>query len=847
MPTPSKVKEFPDLSSKLTAPVRKSVFERHRAEAEAKRQREEAENAAALDDFVKSFEGDDADEGGGDGSERFGHGAGGAGYRGGMGFRGRGGGGSVTGRGAFGGMSKRQFGAGAQGGPGIPTGPSGGIGKSGPGTLGSTPPSSLRKRAFDGSIPGRRDTKDVGLFAFENSGDGLGEGGGIGAKGAPATMKAFQNSDDENETTSEDRAAEKAAPKPTLHLSALPLGTSPALVKSLIPSKVTVDNVRMMAPPATGSTERRSLSAIVTLAKDTPGSDIDNAVSALQNRYLGWGFHLSISRHLSSAALGVMGSGGGAVNLLSSSLPFGAKTLPMPERKGFAPPPSYGGVGAGQYGMQRAPTRVLVNPPPDIRQVKLIHKTIENLITHGPEFEALLMSRPEVQKGERWSWLWDARSAGGVWYRWKLWEIMTDTKLGPRGGHFTLNSVKFPFTDGPGWFPPEKPLLFEYATNFSEFVSDSEYDSSEEEDVEDEGQGRPQEKNMSLSEALGESTGKLYMNPLQKAKLVHLLSRLPRTTGRLRKGDVARITAFAIKHAGEGADEVVDMIISNVENPFSWMDVKGDNSKGDQNYEQADQDDDTNKEAEKEDQSSSKLIALFLVSDILSSSSTSGVRHAWKYRQLFETALKQKKTFEGLGRLEKVYDWGRLRAEKWKRSVNSILSLWESWCVFPQAAQEYFVDAFMNPPLTEEEKKAAATKPSDEEAQAAPSTTTAAVAASKSKWKTVDEKNAGATNGNADESMDIDDDEDIDGEPMEDADLDGEPMEDVDGELMDDDGDGLIGEAMEEDKAQESDSQQLQKAVTEEKKMPVPERDADGIIKKPRPKAMDMFADSEED
>ena len=52
----SKGKSFPDVSAKLSALPKKSLFERQRAEAEAKRIREQAENAAALEDFVKSFD-----------------------------------------------------------------------------------------------------------------------------------------------------------------------------------------------------------------------------------------------------------------------------------------------------------------------------------------------------------------------------------------------------------------------------------------------------------------------------------------------------------------------------------------------------------------------------------------------------------------------------------------------------------------------------------------------------------------------------------------------------------------------------------------------------------------------
>ncbi|KAI5285444.1 hypothetical protein KEM55_000659, partial [Ascosphaera atra] len=43
---------------KVSAPLRKSLFERQKAEAQAKRQREKEETAAVYEDFVKSFEDD---------------------------------------------------------------------------------------------------------------------------------------------------------------------------------------------------------------------------------------------------------------------------------------------------------------------------------------------------------------------------------------------------------------------------------------------------------------------------------------------------------------------------------------------------------------------------------------------------------------------------------------------------------------------------------------------------------------------------------------------------------------------------------------------------------------------
>ena len=77
------IKEFPAIDNKLHALTKKSLFEKQRAEAEAKRVREEAETKAVYESFVKSFDDDDGDAG----SNNFG---GGGGYG-----RGGGGGGEI--------------------------------------------------------------------------------------------------------------------------------------------------------------------------------------------------------------------------------------------------------------------------------------------------------------------------------------------------------------------------------------------------------------------------------------------------------------------------------------------------------------------------------------------------------------------------------------------------------------------------------------------------------------------------------------------------------------------------------------------------------------------------------
>ena len=760
-----KVKDFPDISNKLAAPNKKSVFERHKAEAEAKRQREEEETAAVYQDFVKSFD----DEGAPSPEKNS------TGTRGNLG-------GSSSG--VTGGFSKRHF----SGPPGR-----GGRAKSGPGSLGPPPPTLSRKKGHDGSPPVKRE----GLFAFEDV-----------SSSTPDPKTALQHSDDED-VDNQRESEERAIPKPTLRLSSLPPGTSTAAIKAALPSNLTIEGLKILPLSSGGGTDRQSASAVVTLAKDTPALDIDTAVSALQNRYMGRGFYLSISRHLSSSSANFNAS----YNLpsSSSSLPFNARpitgpTFPRgssggPHRGGFAPPTSYSSI-QGQFGRGAPQVQVTVTPPSDLKQLKLIHRTLESLLTHGPEFEALLMSRKLVQNDERWAWLWNSRSIGGVYYRWRLWDLLTGfSKRARQGRNFNLAPQQL-FENGAVWAAPEQKLPFEYTTELQEFISDSDYNSSEDEDSGDEGRRRYAHHHGGAPPPDSSETDvQAYLNPMHKAKLVHLLARLPTTNAKLRRGDVARVTAFAIQHAGAGADEVVQTITANVHRPFAYTAANPAFQKQDNNAsvpEPSTSDDPAglNKSEESMDTASAKLIGLYIISDILSTSSTSGVRQAWRYRSLFESCLRQHQTFAHLGRLDKKRNWGRLRAEKWKRSVQSLLGLWEGWCVFPQETWEEFTRNFAEPPLTkeEEEEEAARRKEAEEEAAGK---TNGAREKGRGKWRSVEDHEMAAPSSTLANTEEIGTEMDVDGAPMrgengagydEDGDLDGEPMsdadEDIDGEPM---------------------------------------------------------------
>lgn len=777
MPDESKGKSFPDVSAKLSALPKKSLFERQKAEAEAKRAREKAETAAVYEEFVKSFEDEDSVvpqslDGGSNA------------------FRGRGGG-----------PPRRHFATSSSRG-------------SGHGPLAPPPPSLSHKRSHETFPPSRRDH-----LKFENM----------------LTPSEADRALDEEE---------RAAPKPTLYLASLPPGTSLSVIKALIPSTLTVDSVKIITPPGQLPTHRASSSALITLASDSAASNIDTAVSTLQNKYLGWGYYLTLCRHLSSTAINPNIPLATGISSTTPSLPFGAESIltssgtslsrappPGPHRGGFAPPSSYG----PNVGRNGPTTQVQVELPTDIRVLRQIHKTIEQLVKQGPAFEALLMSRSEVQMDEKWAWLFDARSPGGVYYRWKLWQIITDPKKK------NIDKPAMIFEGGPIWLPPKQHLKFENVTRLDQFVTHPDYDSSDEEHSD----GEYERRNFGGAPPDGtnaRSDEPNFLNPLKMAKLTHLLARLPTTNAKLRRGDVVRVTAFAIDHAAIGASEVVDMAIRNVFRPLAYTGANPNREleKSAARLAITDTDNPTPSD-ELLDMSSAKLVGLYIISDILSSSATSGVRHAWRYRQLFENALRSRKVFEHLGRLDKDMKWGRLKAEKWKRSVGSFLHLWEGWCCFTQLNQEHFTQVFENPPLTDAELQKQKETEKAHADQAA-----VAFAKSKSRWKTVDDERGGkfdptfpANENNLSTPINAVD-ESVNGK-------DGTPMEirhlkNVDGEFM------LKAPPSGDEDTQTEIPQQLPQHPTQSDKseQSAGQQEPETRRRKPRPKAEDMFASDSE-
>ncbi|EWC46942.1 hypothetical protein DRE_03704 [Drechslerella stenobrocha 248] len=746
--------QFPNIKEKLEAPTKKSAFERAKAEAEAKRKREAEETAAVYKEFVESFE-DNSRPSYSRSSDRGGYGS----------------------RSNFGpsragpaGLGKRHF-----------TGSQGRSVLSGPGSLGPIP---TKKRDLDAY----RDEPGYGRDG------GYGRGGGIGGTSGNTGILGFDDAGDygvpkpaksekgmkfgeDDEDYDDGSKSKKEQAKPTISMTHLPPKTTKAVVvEMMLPyfPKLTSAQVSMQSTSGTGSTVRKSTSALVTLQTDTAASEIEAAVNGLSKNSAPF----NARPVFSGVGRGGFGRGGG-----------------------FAPPPSFGHSGSS---VNNSKYIVSVVAPKSLKTLRLIHKTVEAVITHGPEFEALLMAMPSIVADERYFWLWDSKSSEHVYYRWRLWDIFTASGSAKdrRERSYAGTTITHIFDNSISWeLPPKKQQKFEFVTKLSDFIEDEDYHSSSDED---EDIHQMQDSNPSAEDT------KTYLGPLRRAKLYHLLSRVPTTTGTLRRGDVARVSGFAVEHA-YAAEEIVEIMCANISRPVAFSSA---NSEYEQHQLSASDKGADSTNATKEDQTPAKLISLYLISDVLSNSGL-GVRNVWRYRQYFDQQLREGKVFEGLAEVGEKEGWGKIRQEKWRRSIHIILSLWESWNIFPQTSHEALRVAFREPTAPQQLLQPAALDSTKAEAtlQQASSTTSSVA---KSRWKTVPEdQEAGQVKfnpylANSAETPDEGEDEDVDGEELVEDDVDGEPMDedDVDGEEMaeDDDGDDegdVAGEQMAEDEKED--------------------------------------------
>jgi len=194
-----------------------------------------------------------------------------------------------------------------------------------------------------------------------------------------------------------------------------------------------------------------------------------------------------------------------------------------------------------------------------------------------------------------------------------------------------------------------------------------------------------------------------------------------------------------------------------------------------------------------------KVARLHLICDILHNSAAS-VPSAWKFRQEFQSRLGI--VFDHLATIYHSFP-GRITAETFKKQITSVIDVWEDWIVFsPDFTAE--LRARLDGAAVED------AQPKNEKVAGGEVEGSSQVFASRfkaSSFQAVPEVAVAGAEGSKSEGNwePMDQDSDVDGEPVE-NDVDGEPLnDDVDGDPMDDvDGDsmdegGIDGEPMDDD------------------------------------------------
>ena len=582
-------------------------------------------------------------------------------------------------------------------------------------------------------------------------------------------------------------------------MSPLPLGTTAGevehFIKDLVPATLVIEEFRVFDhadpppqyPPNPNDVFHFYMSALVVVAEGTSLGQLTAAEQALNGKYFGKGYFVEASRTNEGTS---MRHGSTSANNKEQMPPFGAQRVqqalhvsarpPPPMLRGNGGPQSYSHVPPpASFGRQSfnglEEWEVCPEVPADLDQIRLIHAVVEQVLEGGPEIEALLMNQDRVQKDPQFAWIWDETSAGGRYYRWRLWQ---EGGLGERKRIFDKNTI---FDGEAGWKKPKEAPPFEFCTSIEDLANHPDFKAIEANGGEEE----PDE---------GVKDGFEFLEPYLYSTLQYHLDNLSTSPNVLTEMELKYVVTFALDYANKAIKEIalrlmlqldtayysaMDVLLDDTPKAERSKSVPGDVSDGTDGRGQSmtdepsmthkyfdpyddyaadeavDYDGRPRKQKEVEDPSGPILVALYVLTDVMFQAKEEGDYRKMRYAEHFEDMLKDRSTFSKLGRLDRDFKWGRIRADRWHKQVSAILDNWEKNSLVRKAALEAFKRDFTNPPLTEDEqheikaietKKAVGPRPAEEDIDGEP----------------------------------MSDDDDIDGEPMTEEDIDGEPMTDED-------------------------------------------------------------------
>ncbi|XP_071542490.1 U2 snRNP-associated SURP motif-containing protein isoform X2 [Panulirus ornatus] len=254
--------------------------------------------------------------------------------------------------------------------------------------------------------------------------------------------------------------------------------------------------------------------------------------------------------------------------------------------------------------LQRAVVKVVI--PTERSLLQLIHRTIEFIVREGPMFEAMIMNR-ELNNPD-FRFLFENQSPAHVYYRWKLFSVLQ----GDSPNRWSIKPFRM-FKNGSIWKPPPlNPFL----------------------------QGMPEEL-IKREEEEEDKNKKGSLSNAQRGRLESMIRNL-----NPEREKVGEAMVWCIEHA-DAAEEICQCLTEALTNNDTAM--------------------------------PKKIARVYLVSDILHNCSVK-VSNASFYRKGFQAKLAE--IFEGLHVAYNLVE-SRLRAEQVKQRVMQCCRAWEDWAIYP--------------------------------------------------------------------------------------------------------------------------------------------------------------------
>ena len=438
--------------------------------------------------------------------------------------------------------------------------------------------------------------------------------------------------------------------------------------------------VENLAPGTTEHKERPSRSKKVHFPKDADPNEFDSAVKDLNNKkYLGKGYYVHVERFF------------GDESHIKEKQPFNAQPYEKPKSH-VAPPSSLTGSASNytksQYENsveQEQFLLVTAHPPPDLATRKLIHQTVDAVVKGGVEFEATLMQNPQVQQNERFAWLYDQSHPLSRYYRWCLFTALASEVESHQFDQDT--KCQELFYKEAQWKVPRITSEDEFAVSLDHLKENAEAIFEEDDDimnpktrhahglVADKYQGMP-------------ATSYGILEPRLRTFLIYLLVDLPATRDPLNH-QVASISAFAFNYADKGMDEIVELLVTNVIQPFHLTPANRDPPKDALTNEH---------EYRRRHLANLTVNALKVLNDVLLTSVNPQVTGIfYKYRALISDELTDRKVFDYLQLLPAQLEMGLMNTDWFYKEVNKMLELWKDQRICSDEQLDHMTATFNGP------------------------------------------------------------------------------------------------------------------------------------------------------